>query len=67
MREVLDVNVIALVLCTKFAVKSMKERQVNDGHIFNISRYKIGNKSYKWQILSGTDKAMHLLILNFIS
>jgi len=37
MRDMLDVNVVGLALCTKFAVKSMKERGVNDGHIFNLN------------------------------
>jgi NADP-dependent 3-hydroxy acid dehydrogenase YdfG len=37
MREMLDVNVIAMVLCTKLAVKSMSERNVTDGHIININ------------------------------
>ena len=34
----LDVNVVALCLCTKEAVKSMRERNVDDGHIIHISR-----------------------------
>ncbi|RXG61337.1 Dehydrogenase/reductase SDR family member 11 [Armadillidium vulgare] len=33
----MDVNVIALCLCTKLAVKSMRERNVDDGQIINIS------------------------------
>jgi len=37
MREMLDVNVVALTLCTSKSVNSMKERGVNDGHIFNIN------------------------------
>jgi len=38
MKEMLDVNVVALVLCSKLSVKSMMDRNVTDGHIFNINR-----------------------------
>ena len=37
-RHLLDVNVVALCLCTKEAVASMQRRSVQDGHIFNLSR-----------------------------
>jgi len=37
MRDMLNVNVVGLVLCTKNAVKSMIARGVNDGHIFNMN------------------------------
>ncbi|CAL8108490.1 unnamed protein product [Orchesella dallaii] len=37
MREMLDVNVVALTLCTSKSVESMKTRGINDGHIFNIN------------------------------
>ncbi|ODM92077.1 Dehydrogenase/reductase SDR family member 11 [Orchesella cincta] len=37
MREMMGTNVIGLAICTSKAVKSMKERGVNDGHIFNIN------------------------------
>ncbi|MPD06916.1 Dehydrogenase/reductase SDR family member 11 [Portunus trituberculatus] len=36
-RKILDLNVVALCLCTREAVASMKERGV-DGHIIHISR-----------------------------
>lgn len=36
-REMLDVNVVGLCLCTREAVKSMQERKVDDGHIIHIS------------------------------
>ncbi|XP_076056906.1 dehydrogenase/reductase SDR family member 11-like [Oratosquilla oratoria] len=36
-REMLDLNVVALCLCTKEAVASMKERGVDDGHIIHIN------------------------------
>lgn len=35
----LDVNVIALCLCTKEAVSSMRQRGVDDGQIIHISRW----------------------------
>ncbi|RXG51296.1 Carbonyl reductase [NADPH] 2 [Armadillidium vulgare] len=36
-RQIIDVNVIALCLCSKLTVKSIKERGLDDGHILNIS------------------------------
>lgn len=35
-RHMLDVNVLGLTICTREAVKQMKERKVDDGHIFQI-------------------------------
>ncbi|XP_066958201.1 dehydrogenase/reductase SDR family member 11-like [Macrobrachium rosenbergii] len=36
-REMLNLNVVALCLCTKLAVKSMQERGVDDGYIIHVS------------------------------
>lgn len=36
-RNMIDVNVLALCICTREACKSMKERNVDDGHIININ------------------------------
>lgn len=36
-REMLEVNVLALCICTREAIKSMKERKVDDGQIVHIS------------------------------
>ncbi|XP_061576389.1 dehydrogenase/reductase SDR family member 11-like [Cololabis saira] len=36
-KNMLDVNVIALSICTREAYQSMKERNVDDGHIININ------------------------------
>ncbi|XP_070826804.1 dehydrogenase/reductase SDR family member 11-like [Chaetodon trifascialis] len=36
-RNMLDVNVLALCICTREAYQSMKERNVDDGHIININ------------------------------
>ena len=38
-RKMLDLNVVALCLCTREAVASMKERGVRDGHIIHINRW----------------------------
>ncbi|XP_068583984.1 dehydrogenase/reductase SDR family member 11-like [Cebidichthys violaceus] len=36
-KNMLDVNVLALCICTREAYRSMKERDVDDGHIININ------------------------------
>ncbi|KAB7499674.1 Dehydrogenase/reductase SDR family member 11 [Armadillidium nasatum] len=38
-KNMMDVNVIAVCLCSKLAIQSMRERGVDDGHIVNVSRY----------------------------
>ena len=37
-KNMMDVNVIALCLCTKESVNSMRQRGVDDGQIIHISR-----------------------------
>ncbi|XP_059186925.1 dehydrogenase/reductase SDR family member 11-like [Centropristis striata] len=36
-KNMLDVNVLALCICTREAYQSMKERNVDDGHIINLN------------------------------
>ncbi|XP_063224833.1 farnesol dehydrogenase-like [Bacillus rossius redtenbacheri] len=36
-KQMIDVNVLALSICTKEAIQSMKERGVDDGHIIHIN------------------------------
>ncbi|XP_056330150.1 dehydrogenase/reductase SDR family member 11-like [Danio aesculapii] len=36
-RTMMDVNVMALAVCTREAYQSMKEKKVDDGHIININ------------------------------
>ncbi|XP_070572625.1 dehydrogenase/reductase SDR family member 11-like [Ptychodera flava] len=36
-KNMLDVNVLALSICTREAVKQMKERNVDDGHIIHLN------------------------------
>ena len=38
LKKMLDVNVLGLSVCTIQAVQSMKEREVDDGHIIHINR-----------------------------
>ncbi|XP_072044242.1 dehydrogenase/reductase SDR family member 11-like [Amphiura filiformis] len=38
-RQMLDLNVMGLCVCTKEAVKSMRERNVDDGHIFHMNSF----------------------------
>jgi NAD(P)-dependent dehydrogenase (short-subunit alcohol dehydrogenase family) len=38
-KSIFDLNVLALSVCTKEAIQSMRERQVDDGHIVHINRY----------------------------
>ncbi|XP_067004661.1 dehydrogenase/reductase SDR family member 11 [Anabrus simplex] len=47
-RQILEVNVLGLSLCTREAVQSMRERGVDDGYIVNIS-------SVLGHIISGRD------------
>lgn len=37
-KEILDVNVLGLTICTQQALKLMKSSGVDDGHIININR-----------------------------
>jgi NAD(P)-dependent dehydrogenase (short-subunit alcohol dehydrogenase family) len=37
-RHILELNILGLSVCTKEAIKSMKERGVDDGHIVHINR-----------------------------
>ncbi|KAF7244346.1 Dehydrogenase/reductase SDR family member 11 [Varanus komodoensis] len=36
-RSMIDVNMLAMSICTREAYQSMKERNVDDGHIINVS------------------------------
>jgi len=38
-RKILELNVLALSVCTKEAIQSMKERSVDDGHIIHMNRF----------------------------
>lgn len=42
-----QVNVMAVSICTREAYQSMKERNIDDGHIININRY-ANAKSATW-------------------
>lgn len=38
-KEMFDVNVIALSVCAREALKSMKKKKADDGIIININRF----------------------------
>jgi NAD(P)-dependent dehydrogenase (short-subunit alcohol dehydrogenase family) len=38
-RKILDTNVFGLCLFTREVIKDMRDRGVDDGHIFHINRY----------------------------
>lgn len=39
-KKILDVNVIALSVCSREAVRSMNSRNLEDAHIIHLSRFK---------------------------
>lgn len=45
-REVLDVNVLGLSICTQQAFKLMKSSGVDDGHIVHINRWARGYRRF---------------------
>ncbi|XP_002737693.1 dehydrogenase/reductase SDR family member 11-like [Saccoglossus kowalevskii] len=56
-REELDVNVIALCICTREAFKQMSERNVDDGYIIHInsaSGHRIAQGSNSYSFYAGT-------------
>ncbi|XP_046431814.1 farnesol dehydrogenase-like [Neodiprion fabricii] len=59
-RRLLDVNVLAVAVCTREAVKSMKARHV-DGHIFNINSvlgHYVFTASDRWSLYPSTKFAV---------
>ncbi|KAL7635040.1 UNVERIFIED_CONTAM: hypothetical protein RMT77_014025 [Armadillidium vulgare] len=62
-RQITNVNVIALCLCSKLTVNSLQERGVDDGHIINISSL-AGHKVYPFgesHFYTGTKHAVQAL------
>ncbi|RXG51523.1 putative oxidoreductase [Armadillidium vulgare] len=62
-RQMTNVNVIALCLCSKLTVNSLKERGLDDGHIINISSL-AGHKVYPFgesHFYTGTKHAVQAL------
>jgi len=43
LKKMMDLNVLGLSVCTQQALKSMKERGVDDGHIIHINRWVVGS------------------------
>lgn len=46
-KRILDVNVIALSICSREAVKSMNSRNLEDAHIIHLSRLVYNIKKMK--------------------
>jgi NADP-dependent 3-hydroxy acid dehydrogenase YdfG len=65
LREMVDVNVLALTLCSKLAVKSMMERSVNDGHIFMINSMSGHRLTGKFNFYACTKFAVTALVEGF--
>ncbi|KAJ8306133.1 hypothetical protein KUTeg_016678 [Tegillarca granosa] len=55
--NVFQVNVMALCLCTRESVKSMRERNVDDGHVININSLS-GHRVGKMHFYSATKYAV---------
>ncbi|XP_077867842.1 dehydrogenase/reductase SDR family member 11-like [Saccoglossus kowalevskii] len=56
-REIIDVNVMALCICTREAFKQMIERNVDDGHIIHInstSGHRVAMGDYDLNLYVGT-------------
>ncbi|XP_067866433.1 dehydrogenase/reductase SDR family member 11a isoform X3 [Heterodontus francisci] len=49
-RNMIDVNVMAMCICTREAYQSMKERNIDDGHIININSV-VGHVTYSDAII----------------
>ncbi|CAL4141828.1 unnamed protein product, partial [Meganyctiphanes norvegica] len=46
-REMLDINVVSVCLCTSQAIKSMKDRNIDDGQIIHINST-LGHRVVPW-------------------
>ncbi|RXG57695.1 Dehydrogenase/reductase SDR family member 11 [Armadillidium vulgare] len=60
MREMTDVNIIALCLCSQLAIKSMRERGVDDGHIINIISPGMVETQFAFRAFKDEEKAKNL-------
>jgi NADP-dependent 3-hydroxy acid dehydrogenase YdfG len=60
-RQMLDINVVALCLCSRETVKSIKERNTNLGHIININSlagHRVAELTRDFNFYSGTKFAV---------
>lgn len=60
-RNMLEVNVLGLSICTREALKSMKERDVDDGHIIHLSSVAAYNIQPQYAFYCATKHAVRAL------
>jgi len=63
----MDVNVMGLSVCTQQALKSMKERGVDDGHVIHINRSVVLSLAVALQAWSGPKYSGKLRFPNFVT
>ncbi|XP_033610992.1 farnesol dehydrogenase-like [Cryptotermes secundus] len=60
-RNIIDINVLGLSMCTREAIQSMREKAVDDGHIININRYSISPGAVKTEIAEASGVPKEIL------
>ena len=63
----MDINVMGLSVCTQQALKSMKERGVDDGHVIHINRSVVLSLAIALQAWSGPEYSGKLRFPDFVT